>query len=50
MKSILQRIRMGDFWWYSLMIFMAARAADCPKYLRKTPVSIAFRGSPTTNS
>jgi len=20
---------MGDFWWYSLMIFMAARAADC---------------------
>ena len=21
--------RIGDFWWYSLMIFMAARAADC---------------------
>lgn len=21
--------RLGDFWWYSLMIFMAARAADC---------------------
>ena len=31
MKALLQRLhaRLGDFWWYSLMIFMAARAADC---------------------
>jgi len=30
-SSLLSRLhaRMGDFWWYSLMIFMAARAADC---------------------
>ena len=29
--SILERIhtRLGDFWWYSLMLFFAARAADC---------------------
>ena len=31
MKALLDRLhaRLGDFWWYSLMIFMAARAADC---------------------
>ncbi len=30
MKTILTRLksRMGDFWWYSLMIFCACRAAD----------------------
>lgn len=30
MKKLLQRLhlRMGDFWWYSLMIFCACRAAD----------------------
>jgi len=31
MKDLIHRLhaRLGDFWWYSLMIFMAARAADC---------------------
>ena len=31
MKALLDRLhaKLGDFWWYSLMIFMAARAADC---------------------
>ena len=31
MKALLNKLhaRLGDFWWYSLMIFMAARAADC---------------------
>jgi len=31
MKAFLEKLhaRLGDFWWYSLMIFMAARAADC---------------------
>ena len=31
MKKLLEKLhtRLGDFWWYSLMIFMAARAADC---------------------
>lgn len=31
LSNILQRLhaRLGDFWWYSLMIFVAARAADC---------------------
>jgi len=31
MKQILERLhaRMGDFWWYSLMLFCACRAADC---------------------
>ena len=31
MKQLLDKLhaRLGDFWWYSLMIFMAARAADC---------------------
>ena len=30
MKILLDKLhaRLGDFWWYSLMIFMAARAAD----------------------
>ena len=30
MKHLLQRLhaRLGDFWWYSLMLFMAMRAAD----------------------
>jgi len=30
MTALLNKLhaRMGDFWWYSLMIFMAARAAD----------------------
>ena len=29
--SLLKRLhaKIGDFWWYSLMIFLAARAADC---------------------
>lgn len=31
MKKLLEKLhtRLGDFWWYSLMIFMAARLADC---------------------
>ncbi|MGN0833938.1 MAG: hypothetical protein ACI4RD_09875 [Kiritimatiellia bacterium] len=31
MKGLLDRlhVRLGDFWWYSLTIFMAARFADC---------------------
>ena len=31
MKRLLDKIhaRLGDFWWYTLMIFIAARAADC---------------------
>lgn len=31
MQQLLNKLhaRLGDFWWYSLMIFMAARAADC---------------------
>ena len=31
MKALLQRLhaRLGDFWWYSLMLFCAMRAADC---------------------
>lgn len=31
MKKLLEKLHtlLGDFWWYSLMIFMAARAADC---------------------
>ena len=30
MKDLLQRLhaRLGDFWWYSLMLFLAMRAAD----------------------
>ena len=30
MKALLQRLhaKLGDFWWYSLMIFVACRAAD----------------------
>ena len=30
MKVLLQRLhaKLGDFWWYSLMIFVASRAAD----------------------
>jgi len=30
-RTLLSRLhaRLGDFWWYSLMIFVAARAADC---------------------
>ena len=30
MKDLLNRIhaRLGDFWWYSLMLFVACRAAD----------------------
>ena len=30
MKTLLQRLhaKLGDFWWYSLMIFVACRAAD----------------------
>ena len=29
--SLIKRLhaKIGDFWWYSLMIFLAARAADC---------------------
>ena len=31
MKKLLNRLhaRLGDFWWYSLMLFCAMRAADC---------------------
>ena len=31
MKALIDRLhaRLGDFWWYSLMLFFAARAADC---------------------
>ena len=31
MKQLLDKLhaRLGDFWWYSLMIFCAMRAADC---------------------
>lgn len=31
MKTLLDKfhIKLGDFWWYSLMLFCAARAADC---------------------
>ena len=31
MTALLQRLhaRLGDFWWYSLMVFAASRAADC---------------------
>ena len=31
MKVLLQRLhaKLGDFWWYSLMLFCAMRAADC---------------------
>ena len=31
MKSLLDKLhaRLGDFWWYSLMLFVACRAADC---------------------
>ena len=30
MRRLLDRLhkRMGDFWWYSLMLFCACRAAD----------------------
>ena len=31
MKALLTKLhaRLGDFWWYSLMLFLACRAADC---------------------
>lgn len=31
MKALLDRLhaKLGDFWWYSLMLFCACRAADC---------------------
>ena len=31
MKALLDKLhaRLGDFWWYSLMLFLACRAADC---------------------
>jgi len=31
MKDLIHRLhaRLGDFWWYSLMVFCAARVADC---------------------
>ncbi len=31
MKALLNRLhaKLGDFWWYSLMLFCACRAADC---------------------
>ena len=33
MKQLLQRLhnKVGDFWWYSLMLFCACRAADLLK-------------------
>lgn len=31
LKNLVEKLhaKLGDFWWYSLMIFVAARAADC---------------------
>ena len=58
MKVLLQRIhsRLGDFWWYSLMLFLACRAADClnvfvglwlvPKYVEPSELGAVM---PLTN-
>ena len=56
--SFLERLhaRLGDFWWYSLMIFVASRAADClnvfvglwlvPKYVEPSELGAVM---PLTN-
>ena len=56
--SILSRLhaKLGDFWWYSLMIFVASRAADClnvfvglwlvPKYVEPSELGAVM---PLTN-
>ena len=58
MTALLNKLhaRLGDFWWYSLMIFMAARAADClnvfvglwlvPKYVEPSELGAVM---PLTN-
>ena len=58
MKALLQRLhaRLGDFWWYSLMIFCASRAADAlnvfvglwlvPKYVEPSELGAVM---PLTN-
>ena len=58
MKALLQRLhaKLGDFWWYSLMIFVASRAADClnvfvglwlvPKYVEPSELGAVM---PLTN-
>ena len=58
MKALLDRLhaRLGDFWWYSLMLFVACRAADClnvfvglwlvPKYVEPSELGAVM---PLTN-
>ena len=58
MKALLNRLhaKLGDFWWYSLMLFCAARAADClnvfvglwlvPKYVEPSELGAVM---PLTN-
>ena len=58
MTALLDRLhtRLGDFWWYSLMIFVACRAADClnvfvglwlvPKYVEPSELGAVM---PLTN-
>ena len=58
MKDLFDRLhsRLGDFWWYSLMLFVACRAADClnvfvglwlvPKYVEPSELGAVM---PLTN-
>ena len=58
MTALLDRLhtKLGDFWWYSLMIFVASRAADClnvfvglwlvPKYVEPSELGAVM---PLTN-
>ena len=58
MKALLQSLhaKLGDFWWYSLMLFVACRAADClnvfvglwlvPKYVEPSELGAVM---PLTN-
>ena len=58
MTALLNKLhsRLGDFWWYSLMIFVASRAADClnvfvglwlvPKYVEPSELGAVM---PLTN-
>ena len=58
MKALLSKLhtRLGDFWWYSLMLFCASRAADClnvfvglwlvPKYVEPSELGAVM---PLTN-
>ena len=58
MKDLLNKLhsKLGDFWWYSLMIFAASRAADClnvfvglwlvPKYVEPSELGAVM---PLTN-